>query len=85
MIRAKHQVPVTPRWFGKITDKQIRRGTFQNVPELIQAIERFIADNNQDPKPFVWTASAEKIREKIAKLKEMYGEPYTQSLNRTKC
>jgi len=73
------------RWFGKITDKQIRRGTFQNVPELIHAIERYKADNNQNPKPFVWTASADKIREKITKLKEMYGEPYTQSLNRTKC
>ncbi|MGH9625969.1 MAG: IS630 family transposase [Bryobacteraceae bacterium] len=73
------------RWFGKITDKQIRRGTFQNVPELIQAIERYVADNNREPKPFVWTASADKIREKIAKLKEIYGAPYTQLLNRTKC
>ena len=73
------------RWFGKLTDKQIRRGTFQNVPELICAIERYITDNNQNPKPFVWTAPADKIREKITKLKEMYGEPYTQSLNRTKC
>jgi transposase len=73
------------RWFGKITDKQIRRGTFQNVPELIQAIERFIVDNNENPKPFVWTASADKIREKIAKLRGLYGEPYTQRLNRTQC
>jgi transposase len=73
------------RWFGKLTDKQIRRGTFQNVPELISAIERYIADNNRNPKPFVWTASADKIQTKITKLKEIYGEPYTQALNRTKC
>jgi len=70
---------------GKLTDKQIRRRSFQNVPELITAIERYIADNNREPKPFAWTAPASKILEKIAKLKEIYGEPYTQSLNRTKC
>ncbi len=57
------------RWFRELTDKRIRRGSFSSVPELIIAIEEFIAVNNDAPKPFVWTASVEKILEKISHCK----------------
>ena len=57
------------RWFRDLTDKRIRRGVFHSVPGLIQAIKEFIAANNEDPKPFVWTASAEAIIEKVTRCK----------------
>lgn len=57
------------RWFKELTDKRLRRGSFQSVPELVAAIEEFIAINNAAPKPFVWTASVEKILEKVGKCK----------------
>ena len=57
------------RWFRNLSDKRIRRGSFSSVPELILAIQEFIAANNDAPKPFVWTASVEKILEKISRCK----------------
>jgi len=59
------------RWFREITDKRIRRGSFSSVADLIQAIEQYIAENNKNPKPFVWTASAEMILRKVKHCKEV--------------
>ena len=53
------------RWFRELTDKAIRRGVFKSVPDLIAAIETFLEANNNDPKPFVWTATAEDILAKV--------------------
>lgn len=53
------------RWFGEITRKRIRRGTFQSVDQLIQAIEDYIQTNNANPKPFIWTKTAEEIITKV--------------------
>ena len=53
------------RWFRDLTDKAIRRGVFRSVPDLIAAIEAYLAAHNNDPKPFLWTASAEQILEKV--------------------
>jgi transposase len=53
------------RWFREITDKAIRRGVFRSVPELIAAIEAYLNANNADPEPFVWTATAEAILDKV--------------------
>ena len=61
------------RWFREITDKRLRRGTFYNVPMLINAIEDYLANHNQNPHIFVWTASVQRIVEKIAKCKEALG------------
>ena len=58
------------RWFREITDKRIRRGSFQNVPSLVTAIKQYIDRHNQHPKVFTWSASAERIMSKIAKCKE---------------
>lgn len=58
------------RWFREITDKQIRRGSFKNVPDLIKTIMQYIETSNQRPHVFVWTASIERIMTKIAKCKE---------------
>jgi transposase len=53
------------RWFGKLTDKAIRRGVFHSVPELINAIETYLQANNKNPEPFLWTATAEQILAKV--------------------
>ena len=55
------------RWFRELTDKAIRRGVFHSVPDLIAAIEDYLAAHNNEPKPLVWTATAESILEKVAR------------------
>ena len=58
------------RWFRELTQKQIRRGSFHNVPALIRVIEQYIETHNQKPQLFVWSAPVEQILEKVAKCKE---------------
>jgi len=58
------------RWFAGITDKRIRRGSFGSVPELIRTIRQYIKENNREPKPFIWTATASTIMRKIRACKE---------------
>ncbi len=53
------------RWFRDLTDKALRRGVFHSVPDLILAIETYLQANNDDPQPFIWTASAEAILAKV--------------------
>lgn len=53
------------RWFRNLTDQAIRRGVFASVPDLIRAIETYLASNNDDPKPLVWTATAQSILDKV--------------------
>lgn len=55
------------RWFRELTDKAIRRGSFTSVPELKHAIDEYLAAWNEDPKPFIWTATVEEIMEKRAR------------------
>ena len=55
------------RWFRELTDKALRRGVFHSVPDLISKIEDFLAAHNNDPKPFVWTATTQDILAKVAR------------------
>ena len=55
------------RWFRELTDKAIRRGVFHSVNDLVTAIEDYLKANNENPKPFVWTATAEQILAKVAR------------------
>lgn len=63
-------VNMVERWFAEISRKQIRRGSFKNVKELISVIKQYIASHNQTPKAFIWTATVESIMSKIAITKE---------------
>jgi len=56
------------RWFELITQRAIRRGSFSSVNDLRRRIEQFVDHWNQHPKPFVWTASADSILEKLSRL-----------------
>ena len=56
------------RWFGELTSKRIRRDSFHSVDDLIAAIEEFLAAWNDNPKPFLWTATVDSIVDKLASL-----------------
>lgn len=58
------------RFFAQITNRRIRRGTFRSTRELEQAIRDYLGTHNEDPKPFIWTATADEIFRKIARLCE---------------
>ena len=58
------------RWFGELTSKRIRRGSFGSVEDLEKAIEEFLTAWNQKPKPFVWTATVDAIVDKLSRCRQ---------------
>lgn len=59
------------RWFGLITQHAIKRASFRNVKELIARIERYIDFHNTNPVPFMWTATADSIFDKLSRLSKL--------------
>jgi transposase len=57
------------RWFRDLTDKNLRRGIFGSVPELIASIESYLNAHNAEPKPYTWTATAESILAKVQRAR----------------
>jgi transposase len=57
-------------WFSQLSQKAVRRGVFRSVVDLEQAIEGFLTAWNAHPTPFVWTATVEKILEKVARARQ---------------
>lgn len=71
-----HFIPTSSSWlnlverfFGVLTEKQLRRGIFTSVQELEQKIQEYIDKQNEDPKPFVWTKSVEDILAKVGRAR----------------
>jgi transposase len=60
-------INLVERWFAELTNKRIRRGVFRSVRDLEAAIREFIDVHNEDPKPFVWTKTADQILASIAR------------------
>ena len=58
------------RFFRDINQNRIRRGIFRDVEELIMAIGAYIDQHNDNPKPFVWTAKAADILEKVKRARK---------------
>jgi transposase len=58
------------RWFGEISKKRIRRGSFESVEELIAAIEEYLDQYNRTPKRFLWTKDADMILAKVQRCKD---------------
>jgi len=57
------------RWFGLLTERALRRGTFKSVKALVDRIQRFVETYNaKQSKPFMWTATANSIFEKLSRL-----------------
>lgn len=82
--RPRYQVHYTPTyaswlnqveiWFNIITQKAIRRGTFRSVKDLVSKINQFVNHYNKETQPFVWTATADSILEKIKRLCQCISE-----------
>ena len=76
--RPRFQIHYTPtysswlnqveRWFGLITQQAIRRGSFRSVKHLIARIDHFVQQYNRNCRPFAWTATADSILQKLARL-----------------
>lgn len=58
------------RWFGELTSKAVRRGSFASVADLELAIAAFLAAWNENPKPFVWTATLTAIQAKLTRCRQ---------------
>ena len=57
------------RFFRDLTEQRLRRGIFRDVEELIMAIGDYIDKHNDNPKPFVWTAKASDVLEKVKRAR----------------
>ena len=76
--RPRYQIHYTPtysswlnqveRWFGLITQRAIRRGSFRSVKELVEKIDAFVQHYNRSHRPFIWTATPESILGKVTRL-----------------
>lgn len=71
-----HFIPTSSSWlnlverfFGLLTEKQLKRGIFTSVKELEKSIMTFIESHNRDKKPFIWTKSAEDILRKVGRAR----------------
>jgi transposase len=60
---------VIERFFRDLTGKRLRRGVFRSIPELVIAIEGYIAEHNDDPKPFVWRKTVDEILAKVGRAR----------------
>ena len=72
-----HFTPTSASWlnavegfFAKLTKQRLKRGVFHSIVDLQTAINRFLAEHNQNPKPFVWTADPNKIIGKVNRGKQ---------------
>jgi len=66
------------RWFGLLTDRQIKRGAHCSVSELKRAIQEFLDRSNTAPTPFVWTKTADHILDSIARFAQRTSETHSQ-------
>ena len=65
------------RFFRNLSEDRLRRGVFKSVEfksvdELVAAIELFVLAHNEDPKPFIWTASAKDILQKVMRARAKF-------------
>lgn len=79
-----HFIPTSSSWlnlverfFGLLTQRQLRRGVFTSVKELEKAIMQFIETHNENKKPFVWTKSAEEILVKVERARQVLSSQQT--------
>lgn len=61
-------INLVERWFGLLTDRQLRRGVHRGTRQLEDAIRLYMELSNADPKPFVWTKTADEILESVRRF-----------------
>jgi transposase len=69
------------RFFRDLTVDRLRRGVFRSVPELIAAIDAYIAEHNTAPKPFIWTAKAKDILQKVIRANARLSSKQKEALH----
>ncbi|MGI0135127.1 MAG: IS630 family transposase, partial [Candidatus Micrarchaeaceae archaeon] len=69
------------RFFRDLTEQRLRRGVFTSVAELIEAINRYIETHNENPKPFIWTAKAHDILEKVVRANRRLSSKQNDALH----
>jgi transposase len=69
------------RFFRDISTERLERGVFRSVPELVAAIEHYIAVHNQRPKPFIWTAKANDILQKVIRANRRLSSKQNEALH----
>ena len=69
------------RFFRDLTVERLRNGVFRSVPELITAIEQYIAHHNKNPKPFIWTAKAKDILAKVIRANDRLSSKQNAALH----
>lgn len=69
------------RFFRDITTERLRRGVFTSAPELIGAIDEYIAHHNTNPKPFIWTKSARDILQKVIRANSRLSSKQNETLH----
>jgi transposase len=69
------------RFFRDITTERLRRGVFASVPELVAAINEYIGHHNMKPKPFIWTAKAKDILQKVIRANERLSSKQNATLH----
>ena len=69
------------RFFRDLTTEPLRRGVFTSVPELVSAIDEFVAHHNINPKPFIWTMSARDILQKVIRANSRLSSKQNETLH----
>ncbi|APZ42721.1 IS630 family transposase [Acidihalobacter ferrooxydans] len=69
------------RFFRDLTTQRLRRGVFSSVPELIESINTYIEQHNQNPKPFIWTAKTKDILEKVVRANRKLSSKQNDALH----
>jgi transposase len=69
------------RFFRDLTTERLRRGVFTSVPDLVTAINEYVAHHNVDPKPFIWTKSARDILQKVIRANSRLSAKQNETLH----
>jgi len=69
------------RFFRDLATERLRRGVFTSVPELVTAIDAYVAVHNTDPKPFIWTKSARDILQKVIRANRRLSAKQNEALH----
>ena len=69
------------RFFRDLTVDQLRRGVFPSVPDLIKTIKNYVAVHNKNPKPFIWTAKANDILQKVIRANRLLSSKQNEALH----
>jgi transposase len=69
------------RFFRDLSTQRLERGVFRNVPELTAAIKAYVAVHNKNPKPFIWTAKAKDILQKVIRANRRLSSKQNEALH----